>query len=319
MHKFFRAALWLFVVGFSVTACSSGSPAPPTANSPSNLSLRSSVPQTLPGQLLDFPAAKSPKVKKIFVAEFSGNGGPGAFQVFNPSGQVIGGSSASGSNPQDLALDASGRHLYVAQFGRNILVFDTKYPYHGVSTITLADRAIGIALGPDGKIYVSLYYYNKYPTGTVITFDKSGKQIKPTIMGTGAIGRVAVDAAGKIYVTNSDTNTLHTYLPNGKPTTPTITAGLSGPGPVRVDGSGKIYVGNGTGNSITTYNPDGTQTTPTIAVNSPDGLGLAANGNIYVTDSTDNSALAFNAVGTPIAPTITGLPTPTGIAVLNSR
>ena len=90
----------------------------------------------------------------------------------------------------------------------------------------------------------------------------------------GPIG-VALDAAGKIYVTNIFGNSVTTYKPDGTQTTPTITAGLDEPWGIAVDSAGKIYVANSANNTLTTYNPDGTQTTPTITgLNIPEGVAV---------------------------------------------
>lgn len=87
---------------------------------------------------------------------------------------------------------------------------------------------------------------------------------------------IAVDANGKIYVANylggpSNVGSVTTYTPDGKQTTPTITAGIVKAQGVAVDANGKIYVTNYQGpgskggfGSVTTYTANGTQTTPTI-------------------------------------------------------
>jgi DNA-binding beta-propeller fold protein YncE len=76
---------------------------------------------------------------------------------------------------------------------------------------------------------------------------------------------VAVDANGKIYVTDSPDSTVFTYRPDGTPTSPTITAGLSSPYGITVDANGKIYVANAGGNNVTTYSKKGTQLKVTVA------------------------------------------------------
>jgi streptogramin lyase len=318
MRKICQTAPALFAIGLSMTACSGGNIAPPVGNPAPNAAAGSSAPQTL-SDLLDGPAAAGPRVTRIYVAEYSGNGGPGSVGSFKPSGKPSYSTSAFMSNPQDIVFDAKD-DLYVTGFGgSDILKFDKNLKYVSTPIPTVSDYPVGLAVGPTGNIYVTLYHDHTNPTGTLVTFNKNGKPIGPTILGSGSVSYVAVDSAGKIYVTNSGTNTLNTYDSNGNPTTPTITAGLNGPGPVRVDAAGKIYVANGGNNTITTYKPNGTQTSPTIAVTAPHGLAVAENGNIYVTDSLNMTALAFDAQGTQIKPAITGLAEPTGIAVLNSH
>ena len=61
------------------------------------------------------------------------------------------------------------------------------------------------------------------------TYTAGGVPTTPTITGPySPDDAVAVDAAGKIYVTNTGNNTLTTYTATGMSTTPTIT-GLNGP------------------------------------------------------------------------------------------
>ncbi len=60
------------------------------------------------------------------------------------------------------------------------------------------------------------------------TYTAAGVPTTPTITGLNGPSGIAVDAAGKIYVTNTGNNTLTTYTTAGVPTTPTIT-GLNGP------------------------------------------------------------------------------------------
>jgi YVTN family beta-propeller protein len=76
---------------------------------------------------------------------------------------------------------------------------------------------------------------------------------------------VAVDANGKIYVTDSNDNTVFTYGADGSQTTPTITAGLNTPFGIAVAANGKIYVANAAGNNVTTYAKNGKPTKVTIA------------------------------------------------------
>jgi YVTN family beta-propeller protein len=70
-------------------------------------------------------------------------------------------------------------------------------------------------------------------------------------------------AIARSSATDTTTNTLTTYAPDGSRTTPTIGA-LDNPVAVAVDAAGKIYVANANSDTVTAYNPDGTPSTPTI-------------------------------------------------------
>jgi NHL repeat len=135
---------------------------------------------------------------------------------------------------------------------------------------------------------------------------------------------VAVDRAGKIYVTNTLPHTggnVTTYAPDGKRTKPTITDGIAFPADIAVDNSGKIYVSNlnnysGTG-YVSTYKSDGTRTTPTITtgVEGPAGLTVDSSGKIYVANVYNGTVTTYNPDGSQTTPTITGLDSPYGVAV----
>jgi hypothetical protein len=124
-------------------------------------------------------------------------------------------------------------------------------------------------------------------------------------------------AAGKIYITTYENNTLATYGLDGAQETPMITFGLDSPQGLAVDASGKIYVTNWIANTVTTYTAAGVPTTPTITagISEPDGVAVDANGKIYVTNVGNNTLTTYASDGTSTTPTITGLSWPVGVAV----
>lgn len=116
---------------------------------------------------------------------------------------------------------------------------------------------------------------------TVMTYNSNGTQTTPTITFPQTLiptGGIAVDAAGKIYVTNDRVgDSVTTYNPDGTRATPTITAAFGAePSGIALDAFGKIYVVNLGNKNVTTYNPDGTQTTPRIAVAGNAGIASIA-------------------------------------------
>src|SRR5271165_2007269 len=88
---------------------------------------------------------------------------------------------------------------------------------------------------------------------TIKTYTAAGVQTTPTITLPHELQAMAVDAAGKIYVVESD-DTVTTYTAAGVKTTPTIT-GLRGPSAIAVDAAGKIYVAEM--DKVTTYTAAG--------------------------------------------------------------
>jgi hypothetical protein len=145
-----------------------------------------------------------------------------------------------------LALDASG-NLFVADTNNNVI---RRIATAGGAVTTVAGQA-GIAGSADGASSQAQFHY---PSG------------------------IAVDAAGRLYVVDTENHTLRTISPAG--TVGTL-AGLAG-------SSGGV---------------DGTGATARFAY--PTGVAATASGDVYVAD-TDNHAirLAF----TPVAPAITQQP-----------
>lgn len=114
---------------------------------------------------------------------------------------------------------------------------------------------------------------------------------------------IARDASGRIYVTNSATNTVTVYPANASGNVPPLAViggsktRLSSPAAIALDASGKIYVANSaekSKDSITVYPPLATGTgilneapVATIAgsntlLDNPSGIALASQGDIYV-------------------------------------
>ena len=120
-----------------------------------------------------------------------------------------------------------------------------------------------------------------------------------------------------------------TYLPDGTPTTPTITRGLHDPASVAVGADGTIYVANitpggpdGTGaGAITTYGADGTGPLERIRTgpSAPGGVALDTEGKIYLASmhgGYSSSVKTYRPNGDRTRPTIrTGVDEPSAIAI----
>ncbi len=165
---------------------------------------------------------------------------------------------------------------------------------------------------------------------------------------------LAGDASGRLYVTNSGTNTVTVYAANSNGNVPPIAViggsntGLENPEAIAVDASGKIYVVSASKyprGIITVYPPLGTSTgilnEAPIAViagaktllKSPNGIALDAKGNLYVANGlggpvvrhqpSDRGRITVYAAGsngnvapiTTISGALTGLAFPTAIAL----
>ncbi len=138
-----------------------------------------------------------------------GNGGAGTVSVINTlnNQEVSSGSPITvGRGPFGIALNAAGTLAYVANsLDSTVSVIDTETA-SVIKTITLApptsgvDTPEGIAVGPDGTVYVT-----NYDAGTVSVLDAANNYAETTIDVGSASGPIGIDvnAAGTlVYVGN---------------------------------------------------------------------------------------------------------------------
>jgi sugar lactone lactonase YvrE len=153
---------------------------------------------------------------------------------------------------------------------------------------------------------------------TAQVYNAAGKLLRTISKGLSAPDGVAIDAAGKIYVSSS--NEMTSYDADGKRTTPTITGTLPLMTGVALAENGKKIFLTNTGKvghlvegTVTAYTATGKATTPTFNTYRPQGLAVDASGNIYVTGG--GSVAIYDATGTLINTIVNGLFDPEGIAV----
>jgi len=154
---------------------------------------------------------------------------------------------------------------------------------------------------PDETIFVTNGYdVTAYPTG-------SRGDVAPIALTTDMTypNGIAVDASGRIYAANFDTNTVTVYAASANGNVPPIAViggantRLANPTAIALDASGKIYVLNSarySKGSITVYPPLATSTgilneAPIAAIagsktllDNPTGIALDSRGEIYVTN-----------------------------------
>jgi sugar lactone lactonase YvrE len=312
--------------GFVATPSPSPAPTPTSSSGPTPTPKPSSSPAPTP---TPSPLAS---VLSVYVAN-SGNNSITVTAITSGGGDEAPRASIAGSNtglsqPNGIALDSKGK-IYVANSDANAAGAPPSI------TVYAANPSATDSLGNPSPTL------NEAPLAT-ITGSNTGLA-EPT--------GVAVDAAGRIYVTNAvggagnGSITVYAANPSGTlneaplATIYGIFIGLNNPSGVALDASGKIYVANnalaGSGGipSITVYaaNPSGTLVEAPLAtiaggatgLAGADNLGLDASGKIYVAVPNNSiTVYAANPSGTlneaPLATIIgsnTQLTEPFGVAV----
>ncbi len=103
--------------------------------------------------------------------------------------------------------------------------------------------------------------------------------------------RVAVDASGNLYISDTQANrVLKETLTNGVYTESVVaSSGLATPYGVAVDGSGNVYIADNGHNRIVEESPSGSSYTQTVvstsALSYPTGVAADASGDLYIADT----------------------------------
>jgi len=279
------------------------------------------------------------------ISNYAGNGGAGS------SGDGSAATSAQLHGPQGLALDASG-NLYIADTmnakvrkvsagGVITTVAGSGTPGSGGDGSAAASAQlnlpIGVAVDSSGNVYIA-----DFGNSRVRKVAASGGAIG-TVAGNGSAGYsgdgglavkaqlngpqgVAVDAAGNLYIADTENNAIREVTPAGLIATVAGDglAGYSGDGGqatsaqvgnpvgVAVDAAGNIFTVDASnrvrqvypngliatiaGNGSRGYSGDGGLATQ-AQLNSPSAIALGSNGNLYVADMANNAVRLLQYAG----------------------
>lgn len=256
------------------------------------------------------------------------------------------GTAASFRTITGLAIDGAG-NLYVVENNthkvRKVAANAAVSTFAGSGTRAFADGTgiaasfdspVGIAIGPDGHLYLPDYWNQRIRkislAAAVTTFAGSGTRgfaDGPATTSMFSLPRdVAVDANGNVYIADNSNNRIRKISPSGDVTTlaGNGTAGFAdgaganamfrAPYGIAVDANGNVYVADNGNHCIRKITPAGDVTTLAgsgtagfadgtgIAAqfNAPNGLAIDTQGYLYVADGSNHRIRRISPDGTVI-------------------
>ena len=216
------------------------------------------------------------------------------------------GSAASFAGPGGLACDAAG-NVFVADTDNSIIRKIT--PAGIVSTVVGAEAGLdspaGVACDKDGNLYVADTYNHvirKVDPAGVVSILAGAVGEMDLVDGPGAAARfcypggVACDAAGNVYVADTENQAIRKITPSGTVSTLVgLEAGLNSPAGVACDAAGTVYVADTLNSVILKVTPTGDISTlvgASAGLSYPAGVAVGAGGAVYITD-TDAHAICL--------------------------
>ncbi|MGA7823259.1 MAG: beta-propeller fold lactonase family protein [Steroidobacteraceae bacterium] len=233
-----------------------------------------------PGLCLPSSVVVDPSGKFAYVASGVGSYGNfpytvGMYTINATTGALTSiGTIAAGTDPVSVAVDPSGKFVYVTNSGSNDVSMYTIDATTGsltsIGTIAAGTHPVSVAVDPSGKfVYVTNSGSNDVSMYTINATSGSLTSIGAIAAGTAPVS-VAVDPSGKFaYLTNSGSNDVSMYTINATTGSltliGTIAAELS-PTSIAIHPSGKFaYVTNSGSNDVSMYSIGSTGTLTLIA------------------------------------------------------
>lgn len=256
--------------------------------------------------------AVSPDGSRVYVSSSTPNSN---VVMLDPAGRKLGElkppeDSGNYHVPVYIALSPDATRVYVGdRAAGQVYIYDINGTY--ISTFTPADpkltfSPLGVAVAADGSLYVADVSSDKPKDHRILVFAADGT-LKQTL-GKGELNypnEIVVDAAGTVFVTDSNAGRLVQFSPDGT-LTMLVSHGvgegdLGLPRGLAIDDRGRMYVVDTTDHMVRMYTkPDTTNTLPVYTGTFgdqgigdgqfmyPNGLSVDARSRVYVTDRENN-------------------------------
>lgn len=189
-----------------------------------------------------------------------------------------------GVEPSGIAVTSDGRYLVTSSAVDSSSGALTVVRADGTieRTIALDGPSVGVATGPDGRVYVT-----DYEAGKVLVVDLSGNSPAAAFATVAGASAVAVDKAGRVLVTSVDDGTLTIFNPDGTTASVINVGGASAGVAVAADGSIVVSVLNEelSGGSLLVFTPGSAAPRRITLIDvTPYGVVVGPDGRILVTD-----------------------------------
>jgi sugar lactone lactonase YvrE len=232
------------------------------------------------------------------------------------------------SNPQGIALDASG-NVYIADPGNNRVLKETLSSGSYVES-TVASSGLnlptGVAVDTSGNVFIADTANNR-----ILKETPSGAGYTESVVQTTGLNYplgLAVDPGDNLVITDSgNARVVKETYSAGSYTQSVVLSGPSWPDGVAIDASGDLYICAPYDARVIKLTPDGNAYTVTTNIDigtiQPEGVAVDAAGNVYIADGNSNRVLkeAFTGGDYPYTQSVlesSGLSKPQAIAIDSS-
>jgi len=177
-----------------------------------------------------------------------------------------------------------------------LVAVEAGVPVSHVTTITPIEASGGIALGPDGHLYVSDFGSSLVTAGgtNIYRISTDGAQIDIFSDAFGGASGNGFDADGYLYQSDVGRGEAYRVDPDGQRTR--LADGLHSPVGIVPSENGAAYVAECTANEIARVNRDGTveRIASGSPLNCPNGLAFGPDGNLYAANFRDGAIVQID-------------------------